>query len=326
MKIPFSLLGLFLAAHPALHAQGMGKQEMPSGIEPEITSLNLASSLSRTKLGALIQDRRWDAAVILAEEATRRQPHSAPAWYELGIVRFNQHQYTKAVRALRRSEQLAPNDADVHRFLGLSYYLLEQYHLFEQQMQRGRDAQPQNGEFDYLLGRYYHLIVGDCTQAIVAFDRAISLRFASAKVLYNRGDCYDQAGDLTRAERDFVSAIDQIRSTRKADTWPFQALARLYMRTGRSKEALPLAREAVRLDAGSEANHLLLGKVLAQEGDTSAAIVELRKAVQLSPAAEGTRYQLYRLYLRLGDRESAERELAAFREILATNGKMGNPR
>lgn len=319
MKVPCAWLLILIPVPSALFAQGMG-QHSPRPAESELTSPDLDASLAGTRLEALIRLGRWDDAGALADEATHQQPDSRSAWYALGLVRFNQLKYTQALRALRRAEQLAPENPEVHRLLGLTYYLLEQYHLFEEQMQRGKASQPDNGEFDYLLGRYYHLAVGDCARAISSFDRAISLHFTSFKVLYNRGDCYDQSGDLPRAEKDFLAAIEQIRAAAARDSWPFQALAGLYLRTDRVDEAVSLAREAVRLDGESDAGHVLLAKALAEKGQLPAAISELRQAARLKPMAEGTRYQLYRLYLRLGDREAAEKELAVFRQILAADG------
>ena len=70
----------------------------------------------------------------------------------------------------------------------------------------------------------------------------------------------------------------------------------------------------------------MLGKALTQKGDPRAAVAELRRAARLNPTGEAARYQLYRLYLRLGDRESAETELTAFREILAIYGESRNTR
>jgi tetratricopeptide (TPR) repeat protein len=318
---PFTLL---IGAAAMLAGQGMGPQPHRQVMESEVASEHLEGFLAAARLEALIREKGWSEAGALAEEAVRQDPGNGSAWYALGVVHFGEQRYTQALRALRRAEQCKLETAGLHRLLGLCYYFLQQYGLFEQQMERGKTAAPQNGEFDFLLGRYYHSIRGDCTRAIPMFDKALSLHFSSVKVLYNRGDCYDQNGELALAEQDFLSAIEQIRNSSASDSWPFQALTRLYLRTDRVDDAMSLAREALRIQGGSADTHILLAKVLTEKGETQASIVELRRAADLSPSDEALRYQLYRLYLKLGDREAAQRELAAFRKL--TGGEDVTPK
>lgn len=97
-----------------------------------------------------------------------------------------------------------------------------------------------------------------------------------------------------------------------------QALAQLCLRTERSSEALAFASQAVSLDPAAAANHLTLGKVLASRGDTQGAIRAVRRAIEIDSSDSAGRYLLSRLYLKAGDRDSSERELAAYRELIAT--------
>ena len=314
----------FLAAVPVLAGQGMNPQPPRRAIESEVALEHIEDLPGATELQALIRQKRWKEGGVLAEETVRQKPGSGSAWYALGLVRFSEHRYTHAIRALRRAEQLKIDTADVHRLLGLCYYFLQQYQLFEQQMEKGKAREPGNGEFDYLLGRYYQSTLGNCARAIAAFDQAVSLHFAGFKVLYDRGDCYDQRGDLRGAEKDYLSAIGQIRANSARGSWPFLALARLYLRTGRLNEAIAMAQEAVRIEGGSAGNHILLAKALAEKGETPSAIAELRRAVELSPSDQGTHYQLYRLYLKLGDREAAQSELIAFRKLVGGEDAVQN--
>ena len=157
-----------------------------------------------------------------------------------------------------------PGSADVHRLLGLNYYALEQYRLFQLQMRKAKELRPDDGEFDYWLGRYYQVISEDCAKAIPLFTRAISLDLENHRALYNRGDCYERSSEVAAAEKDYAAASKLIHRSGARDSWPFQALANLFLRINRSTEALALAREAISLEPDASANHLILGKIWAQ--------------------------------------------------------------
>jgi Flp pilus assembly protein TadD len=270
------------------------------------------------RLQTLVRERRWKEALPLAEEEVKRQPDDGSAFFTLGVILHNQRQLVQAHRALRRAEQLLPNGPEVHRLLGLNYYLLQQYRLFEEQMLTAKALKPDDSEFDYWLGRYHQMVTGDGEKAISFFNRAISVDISNYRALYNRGECNDGGGDIASAEKDYMAAIKLIRKRGVAESWPFQALANLCLRSDRSDQALMLANEAVAMETSVGENHFVLGKVLAQQGDTSGAVRELQRATQLDPTNASARYQLYRLYLKAGDHEAGEMELAAYRELVAT--------
>jgi tetratricopeptide (TPR) repeat protein len=270
------------------------------------------------RLQTLLRQRRWAEALPLAEQAVRREPENGSIRYSLGLILHHERRYAEAHLALREAERRLPENADVHRLLGLNYYVMEQFVLFEQQMQQARTLRPVDSEFDYWLGRYHQTVTDDCAKATLFFDRALAIDPANHRALYNRGDCRERLGDLAPAERDYRAALDLIRRHALSDSWPFQALAQLCLRTERVGEALVLAREAVSLDAAAGANHLTLGKVLAGKGDLSGAIRAVRRAAELDPSDSVARYQLYRLRLKAGDRAAAEKELAVYQELIAT--------
>ena len=254
----------------------------------------------------------------MAEEATKRRPDDGLAFFAFGSILHNQRHFVEAHHALRRAEQLLPDNPEVHRLLGLNYYLLKQYRLFEEQMLTAKALKPEAAEFDYWLGRYHQMVSGDYGKAISFFNRAISLDNSNYKALYNRGECHDENGDLASAEKDYLTAIKLIRERAVVESWPFQALAVLYLRTGQDDESLMLANEAVAMEANVAENHLVLGKVLSHRGDTSGAIRELEQAAILDPTDARVRYQLYRLHVKAGNLEAGKLDLAAYQELVAT--------
>ena len=85
-----------------------------------------------------------------------------------------------------------------------------------------------------------------------------------------------------------------------------EALVRLH----RAAEAIPLAREAMRLDSKSPDAHIMLGRALEQLGQDREAIRELEQAA--STDTDGSlHYVLFNLYRKVGEKESAEQALLA---------------
>lgn len=78
--------------------------------------------------------------------------------------------------------------------------------------------------------------------------------------------------------------------------------------TGRFREALPHAREAVRLQPYNPSSHMLLGRVLIFLKKRDEAIESLRKAVEIAPGYAEARALLAYAYLLNGDTEAAREE------------------
>lgn len=153
-------------------------------------------------LQSLIRQQRWTEALPLAETAVQRQPEDGVARHTLALVLHSLRRHSEAHRQLRKAERILPANAGIHRLLGLNYYVMERYVLFNEQMNKAKMLQPSSGEFDYWLGRFHQTVTGDCGKAIPLFDRALELDPANHRALYNRGDCRERLSDLALAEKD----------------------------------------------------------------------------------------------------------------------------
>jgi len=80
-------------------------------------------------------------------------------------------------------------------------------------------------------------------------------------------------------------------------------------------EADTAARKALTLEPDSMRSHFAMGRVLEAEQKWAQSAVELEKAEQISPGVSKVHYQLSRVYLKLGRKEDAQRESAAFQSL-----------
>jgi len=101
---------------------------------------------------------------------------------------------------------------------------------------------------------------------------------------------------------------------------PSQVVARiqiifLKLKQGESEEALPLARETVKLAPDYFLAHNALGRTLLASGQTATAIQELQAAVRLEPQSPENHFDLAEAYRAAGRKVDAEKEQAEFHRI-----------
>jgi len=100
---------------------------------------------------------------------------------------------------------------------------------------------------------------------------------------------------------------------RELQVSPFHVPARLrlaeeYVKEERLDEALPLVQEAVKIEPGYAAAHMMMGEVLVAKGDTAGGIRELETAEKNAPQMVRTHWDLLRAYTAAGRSYDATRE------------------
>lgn len=92
-------------------------------------------------------------------------------------------------------------------------------------------------------------------------------------------------------------------------------LALEYLRTGDYQKGLKFAKEAVALAPGDFVSHLACGRLLAELGQTAAAIPQLRTAVKLAPGSPDAHFALSRALSQAGQNSESSRERAEFERL-----------
>lgn len=95
-------------------------------------------------------------------------------------------------------------------------------------------------------------------------------------------------------------AADQV-STSSLPLSPEEAHAKEFLEEGRTQNAIPLLRDAIRLNAEDPEAHLLLGIALSAVPERSEALQELQKAVILEPGSAVAWFSLGNAHGRFGD-------------------------
>ena len=305
MRITIALsFFLILMAHGA----GQSISELPLVVNPETKTI-----------GHLAQEKRWSEAVAAARTLTISHPDDAEAFYWLGTAQLQLHDAANAIRALRSSQKLGLDTSLLHESLGLAYYDLNQFVLFEQQMHHAAEKDPRDFRPDYYLGLYQLTIKSDATGALAHFDRATELQPNDWKSLYEEGNCLEKLAKPVEALTYFKRAITAVETNHQPFGWPFQGTARLLLESD-PQQALQFASRAVEAEPNEYSNHVILAKVYQRLGRLSEAIREAQAATTLSPNDASARYLLFMLLRDEGQHGPAEAELKVFRKINAVYG------
>jgi tetratricopeptide (TPR) repeat protein len=306
MKWGFSIVGFVVWCAATLFAQSLpGNLPSPKS-QPATTNQGM-------DISELARSTRWKEVAALADRNHRQNPSDPAALYWLGISRLKLHEPVASVQAFRAAEGLGLNTALSHEGLGLAYYDLNQFWLFEEQMKKASALDPGDSAPYFYLGLYRWTIRSDAAGALEFFNKALQLHPEDWKNLYQAGNCLEQLGKLDEARDHYTKAISLVEKSGERFGWAYQGMARLLLEE-KPDAALDFAKKAVNLQPGEYSNHLILAKIFERLGNRSDAIREAETAIAENPNDSTSRYALYKLYRQAED-PRAEQALKSFEEV-----------
>jgi tetratricopeptide (TPR) repeat protein len=295
---------------------------------PSPSQLSLSPTLSvmpptrgseDARVAALVAAKRWSELLTYSEGAVAANTRDARAQYWRGIANFQLRKPIAAVQSLRAAQLLGLDNAAMHEALGLAYYDLNQFILFEEQMKLASSRDARDSAPAYYLGLYRLSIQSDVKGALTYFRDAVRLNPSDPKSRYQLGYCLELAGDAAGARTAFLESIRLVEEKHQMFGWPYQGMARIEMNTAPA-EAMTYAKKAVELEPNEPTHHFILAKIYEQDGKYRAGIEEASIAAEQQPNDAAARYLLFRMYKRSGDSEAADAQLKRFQAIQAAYG------
>jgi tetratricopeptide (TPR) repeat protein len=98
------------------------------------------------------EDKRYDEAVGLLNQALQIDPENVDAYYYLGLSNLAQGKREPAVEALEKARARSPEDLAVLTQLGVTYFTLEQYDKAEPLLTRVFSVAPRTDGVGYYVG------------------------------------------------------------------------------------------------------------------------------------------------------------------------------
>jgi anaphase-promoting complex subunit 3 len=283
------------------------------------SAVELKVADNHPQIDELVRGKRWKELAAMTDGLRSTDPNNTNLQYWSGIAHLQLHEPVAAVQALRAAEKAGLNTVISHEGLGLAYYDLNQFTLFEEQMKKAAELDPRDAKPDYYVGLYRWTIRSDVGGALAYFEKAIALQPDDWKSLYQAGNCQEQLGKLSEAKSRYTQAIRLLDKNGAQFGWPYQGMARLLLDED-AKAALTFAEKAVSLEPDEASNHFVLGNVYQALGNPGGATREFEIAVAKNPNDSKSRYALYKLYRQANDPRAAK-ELEAFGQIKALYDK-----
>ncbi|MBN9615782.1 MAG: tetratricopeptide repeat protein [Acidobacteriales bacterium] len=272
-----------------------------------------------SRISELAVRKRWKEVAESAQRKILAEPSDPDGFYWLGTARLELHDSIGAVQALRSAQDLGMSKSILHENLGRAYYNLNQFILFQQQMEEASRLDPRSFKPNYFLGLYHLAIRSDVATALTFFDKATKLAPNDWKSLYQEGRCLELGGKSNEALEYYARAIRILEKSNEPFGWPFQAMAHLMINQD-PQQALDFAKKAVEREPHEYSNHLTLAQVYERLGNIPEAIGEAKVAENQSPNANAVRYLLFMLYRKAGNQQAAQAELEVFQKLKAIYG------
>lgn len=272
------------------------------------------SSVDQAEEAIARQD--FTAAEKLLVEATGRDPRDHRAWFDLGFVYSATGRKPDAIAAYRKSVEIKPDVFETNLNLGV---LLAQQNSPEAEkflrtataLKPAQNAAASLARAWTALGRL--LEPADAKAAADAYRHAADLTPNAAAPHLAAAAALEKSGDLAGAEAEFKRTAELDPKSTEA----LSGLVNVYTRSKRLPEAEAALRQLLAVDPGYSAAHVQLGRVLAAEGKTEEAIVELEGALAASNDAAALR-ELAGLHAAAGHYEEAA---TRYRQLLQADAR-----
>jgi tetratricopeptide (TPR) repeat protein len=286
------VLSLAIAWVPGCLAQSAPQNSMELPV--------ISPAHSYPQIDALVKGKKWKEVAAVAADLHRTDADNPTVLYWLGTAHLQLREPVEAVQAFRSAEKLNLDTALFHEGLGLAYYDLNQFRLFEEQMTRAATSDPRDSKPNYYMGLYRWSIRSDAAGALDFFEKAIQLAPNDWKSIYQSGNCLEQLGKVDEARGRYEKSIALLDQASSPYGWPYQGLARLTADAD-PQRALQLAKKAVELEPNEPSNHLQLALIYERIEKLPDAIQEAEIAADKNPNDSKTHYALYRFYREAGD-------------------------
>lgn len=233
---------------------------------------------------ALVDDKEYEEARILAEKLIKERPGAFGPRFDLATIAMREKDFSKAVSLFQQALEIDPDHALARAHLGHAYY------------RAGKPA-----------------------EAIIHCREALRLNPDSVDACNTLGIALHEAAlaePLTQRHAKISEAIDVFRKVvRLAPTFPegHYNLGIAVARQGMFEEAIRHYRQALILNAGYVDAHNDLGNALCAQGTPQEAVPHYREALRLDPGFADAHNNLGNVLLATGTPEEARRH---YREAL----------
>jgi tetratricopeptide (TPR) repeat protein len=268
-----------------------------------------------TQAETAIEKQDYAAAEPLLRKLVEREPANYVAWFDLGFVENSLGKLDESIAAYRKSVGAKPDVFESNLNLGLQLAKTGQAGA-EEFLRAATHLKPTSnapeGQYRAWLSLAQTIAKTKPEEALAGYQQAETFQPREPEPHLSAGHLLEEENKFTAAEQEYKQAL--AIDSRSVDA--VIGLANIYMRGHRFPEAEDYLRKLLAEHADSAAVHIQLGRVLAAEDKTEAAITELQAGLKLAPREDAAQRELADLYATAGKNDLAE---AAYRQLLAAH-------
>ncbi|MBN1307923.1 MAG: tetratricopeptide repeat protein, partial [Chitinispirillaceae bacterium] len=240
-------------------------------LEKSLTFENAPPSLMGLLARAYMAMGRKKEAMEYLRTYIRNAPNDSSAWYELGMLFYENKEFSNAAKALERAVQLMKRPpASLYKLIGIS-----------------------------------RLESGDTTKATKFLENARTIDKTDKEVVAMLATCYRSSGNARQLGG---MLLEQLKLEPDNDNVRLE-LAELYLQEEKFTEATRLLEDALSKRGCDVPLHLKLASVYEKQNDQKRWLSHLQKASKCNPRDAAMLYQIGRYYYGQQNRLQAERYL-----------------
>jgi tetratricopeptide (TPR) repeat protein len=218
---------------------------------------------------AYMRLKQQDKAIVVSDELLRRYPDDPEILFQASRLYAN-----RAYELMRGLIQSAPDSFWVHYANAEVHESLQRYDLALAEYRKVLEMEPRLPGVHFRIGRAILLTSRDpkaIDEALREFEAELRIAPQNPDAEYEIGEILRQRGQFERAAERFGKAIEYHPEFEEAQI----GLARTLLTLGRPQEAVAHLLEAIRLDPRNEVPHFLLGSAYKALGDATNAQKEM---------------------------------------------------
>lgn len=268
------------------YAFAEAEQEYRAVLQTEMSNPSARLGLGK----ALVEQEKFDEAVLHAQETARLMPDSARAHAILGDALAGKQRLDQALVEYRKALSLEPDSSDGH--LGVGSVLFLQGHL-ERALAEFREVvrlKPDDPEAHQALAAAL-VDKEEYDSAIAESRQALSLNPTNAEAHMMLAWAFLGKGNQESAVAEARQAVTYKPGLADAH----EALGLALILKGEANAGLEALREAIRLKPNDSGYHYTLGQAFENSGDTRGALEQYRAASALEPGNSQYRSAYQRL-------------------------------
>jgi tetratricopeptide (TPR) repeat protein len=307
---------------PGLYADGFGllasgdyagavaKFKQAAARDP-LTTISTAAQAGLTQASADLREGRLDAALVRLRALVQSFPDQSQVHRILGLAYWVDEQDNAGIEQFKEAIRLSPGDE--RSWLALADMLVTAGRVDDATatLERAIQALPDSGQARYSLGRLLQS-VGRQSDALAHFEKA-----ATPGPIVGHDALYAIVGGLHTSHANFDAAVET--HARRIEIVPnssdaHRQLGEAYLLQDRVDEAIAEFIVAAFLNPASAAAHVGASKAYMRANRYADAVTAARRALEIDPMLTETRYVLSSALTRAGQTEEGARELQLFQQ------------